>query len=161
MRVVPFIYRADCISLEPSITEEDSPELFDVRIAHEFLGSNCHRSVHVPTSIRSAFSDTGDRWVHLVAIDTNSLSSFALPGRPQFIATGVKFLDGRRVEGLPLRIRRSRRIDLATCAALALVGLVASMNSEAVCAFMLAMAAGFGSLTFSALPDLAPGIRLP
>lgn len=152
--MVPFIFLVDDVQLDSPIpVGAGSIHVRRMTLSHSSTGKRYEwEDVHVSLELRSALEQSGEREVHLIVIDRNSLASHLLPSRPQCLVTGVDRLNGTRHAGLPRKFHAWRR--WGTSAFVALMVTLVSIESGWWTPLVSAGAA-LMLLTFARLPKNA------
>ena len=152
--MVPLICRVDSIGLARADAGLNSPrDLYDVTLTYGALGTSAtYRCTHVPPAAVAALQQVGQCEVHLVALDVNGLASHLLPGRPQFIVTGLSPLAGKPTAVLPRVLRSARRGGLLAAASAMAVGLGVAALGWGLLGALLASAGALAYRTVSSVP---------
>lgn len=129
--MVPFISRADTIELTASEPVRPKAGLFEMVLSHTGLRHRfTFHSAFVNTELATALLEPGEREVHIIALDPNSIASFLVAGRPRFVVTAVSGRGSLSVSALPRAWRLARRGGIALWLTMTLLGVSLAVFGE-------------------------------
>lgn len=151
--MAPFIYRADNIELVPSAPATPESNIFDMVLTHAGLNHRfTFRATYVDQELVSTLARKGECEVHLVAMDTNSLASLLVKGRPQFVVTGLTRKGEPSMAKLPSAWTLARLFGTVFSLAMVVTGLAMAAGGASILGALLCLAGALAWGPASQLP---------
>lgn len=112
-----------------------------------------YEQIHVAKNLQVALRPGGVCELHVITIDVNALCTYILPGRPRHILTGVDFVGGNRLGGLPQVVKWCRRFGIISTLASICIGSLLIFRGWAACGLAISICGAYFLRTFENLPD--------